>query len=367
MSINISELLQPITEQSPCGEDYSFSNEFHLIKKARTQDDVLLDQGDWVTELKQADWETVTSTSSNLLKTKTKDIRLLTWLSEGWANLYGFEGIYQSIELSHRLLDQFWNDIHPVVEDDDLDQRIALLQGLINQLPLLIKKTPLINTSPYYNLLNYENFLHHQNIRRKQSDEYEQLDGPSEIELFEQALFNTSKSFQYQNYQMFKQVVSQWQQLKNVLDRLMGVDAPSFAAIDSSLQDIDVNLRKIYKAEAFDTNPVATSSATASSHASETLSTEPMPTSNVNVNQPSFQPQTQNHIQNREQAIRVLQDISDYFQANEPHSPVSYMLQKTIKWSQMPLHEWLAQVIKDEHPLQLVQEALGVQPKNEYE
>lgn len=29
----------------------------------------------------------------------------------------------------------------------------------------------------------------------------------------------------------------------------------------------------------------------------------------------------------------------------------------------MPLHEWLAQVIKDEHPLQMVQEMLGVQPK----
>ena len=367
MSINISELLQPITEQSPCGEDYSFSNEFHLIKKARTQDDILLDQGDWVTEPKQADWETVTGTSSNLLKTQTKDIRLLTWLSEGWANLHGFEGIYHGIELSHRLLDQFWHDIHPVVEEDDLDQRIALLQGLINQLPLLIKKTPLINSSPYYHLLNYENFLYHQNIRRKQSDEYEQLDGPAEIELFEQALFNTSKSFQYQNYQMFKQVLSQWQKLKDVLDHLMGIDAPSFAAIDSSLQDIDVNLRKIYKADAFNTNPLSTSSAIPSHHASETLSIEPMPTSNINVNQPSFQPQTQNHIQNREQAIRVLQDISDYFQANEPHSPVSYMLQKTIKWSQMPLHEWLTHVIKDEHPLQLVQEALGVQPKNEYE
>ncbi len=80
-----------------------------------------------------------------------------------------------------------------------------------------------------------------------------------------------------------------------------------------------------------------------------------------------FQPQAQTHLANREQAMKVLQEIADYFQANEPHSPVSYMLQKTIKWSQMPLHEWLAQVIKDENPLQMVQEMLGVQAKNEYE
>lgn len=41
------------------------------------------------------------------------------------------------------------------------------------------------------------------------------------------------------------------------------------------------------------------------------------------------------------------------------------MLQKTIKWSQMPLHEWLNQVIKNENPLHNVQELLGVQQANE--
>ena len=44
----------------------------------------------------------------------------------------------------------------------------------------------------------------------------------------------------------------------------------------------------------------------------------------------AFQPQIQSHIANREHAMRVLQDIADYFQANEPHSPVSYMLQKQL-------------------------------------
>ena len=78
----------------------------------------------------------------------------------------------------------------------------------------------------------------------------------------------------------------------------------------------------------------------------------------------NFKVQPQNHLVNREQAMRVLQDISDYFQANEPHSPVSYMLQKTIKWNQMPLHEWLNQVIKNENPLLNIQELLGVQPQS---
>lgn len=146
----------------------------------------------------------------------------------------------------------------------------------------------------------------------------------------------------------------------------MGLDAPSYAAIDSSLEGIDVTLRKIYKADTFDTAPSQTSSISDQNHNDVVA----LDQSNHPVAQPvssQFQPVAQSHIENREQAIRVLQQISDYFQTNEPHSPVSYMLQKTIKWSQMPLHEWLAQVIKDEHPLQQIHDALGVQTQNEYE
>ncbi|WP_435370221.1 type VI secretion system protein TssA [Acinetobacter haemolyticus] len=363
--MDILPLLTPIDDQSPCGEDFSFSNEFHTIKKARTQDDVLLDQGDWVTEPKQADWDYVSSTSIELLQYKSKDIRLLTWLSEAWANLYGFEGIAKSLDLSHRLLEQYWLTIHPEVEDDDLDQRIGLLQGLINQLPLLIKKVPLINTTPFYHLLDYDNFLYHENVRRKQSDDYDNSNSNNELEQFEQALSNTDVSFQFQNYQHFNDILQQWSVLKNVLDGLLGLDSPSFAAIDSSLESIHQTLKKIYKTEYFgqSTQPHNPEVATQNIPIDKSVMSQTTPVQNAM----SFQPQVQSHIENREQAMRVLQEIATYFQKNEPHSPVSYMLQKTIKWSQMPLHEWLGQVIKDEHPLQMVQDMLGVQPKNEYE
>lgn len=366
MSIDISPLLQPIAEHAPCGEDYSFSNEFHLIKKARIEEDSLLDQGDWITERKQADWDLVAKTATLLMREKSKDIRLLSWLTEAWSNQYGFEGISAGLELSHQLLNQYWLALHPEIEEDDLDQRIGLLQGFINQLPQLIKKVPLINHAPFYHLLDYDNVLYQQNIRRKHLDEYEQSESASPLDLFEQALLNTPKSFQYQNYQVFNEILAHWRTLKTVLDELMGLDSPRFASIDSSLNDIDLTLRKIYQADAFATGSHPENLTPTNSGAPMPMETVMAP-SLMTTHPAAFQPQVQNHLANREQAMKVLQDIADYFQANEPHSPVSYMLQKTIKWSQMPLHEWLTHVIKEDHPLQMVQETLGVQPKNEYE
>ncbi len=364
MDINLDTLLEPISAENPCGDDLSFSNDFHDIKKARTHDDPLLDQGDWVSEPKQADWTFVADKAVQLLTEKTKDIRLLTWLTEAWANLYGFEGLLKGLELSHRVLEQFWLKLNPEIEDDDLDQRLGLLQGFTTQLPNLIKNVPLINIQPFYSLAQYENFLHLQNTRRKQADDSESIEASFELDQFNQALFNTSRTFQYQNYQQFQEILHHWNIIKQVLDALMELEAPSFASIDSQLENIQMNLKKIYKADSFGTSNTSTPVETPQQQASLPITTET--TQNPVMQQAQgFQPQPQSHLQNREQAMRVLQEIADYFQTNEPHSPVSYMLQKTIKWSQMPLHEWLTQVIKNENPLDSIQELLGVNQNNE--
>ena len=365
MSLELEGLLKVISDEAPCGIDCSFSNEFYAIKKARIQDDPLLEQGDWVAEPKQADWAFVSSQSIELLTEKTKDIRLYGWLLEAWSNLYGFEGIAEGLELTQQSLTEFWMQLHPEIAEDDLDQRLGLLQGLINQLPVLIKKTAITNTAISYSLMDYEALLHQQNLRRKHAEDYDDVPTNTSLEQFEQELFNTSKSFQYKNYQAFLEILKQWNILREVLDGLMGVDAPSFAAIESQLESLHSNLKKIYKTEAFGLQPaMATADSVEEKSAvdqqTSTQLTEHIAVAASAINQP-FQPHIQSHVANREQAMQVLQEISDYFQLNEPHSPVSYMLQKTIKWSQMPLHEWLAQVIKHEDPLEAVHEILGVQ------
>ena len=372
MSLEIEPLLSPISSDQPCGQDLSFSNEFHAIKIAKTQDDPLLDQGDWLAEPKQADWHFVEQKSIELLTGKSKDLRLLGWLLEAWSNLYGFEGTAKALELMHRTLNEYWTQLHPEIEEDDLDQRLGLLQGSINHLIPLIKQVAIVNV-PAFSLSDYEALLRQKNHLLKQVESYTDDANSSQIlEQFEQSLFNTSKSFQYQNYQHFSAILAEWSVLKSVLDTLMGLDAPSFAAIDTQLENIHTSLKKLYKTDVF-TQPVMATQ-TSESAAAATITTQALSFTqrkeqeiDMNTVHPSkgFQVQPQNHLANREQAMRVLQEISDYFQANEPHSPVSYMLQKTIKWSQMPLHEWLNQVIKNENPLHNVQELLGVQQANE--
>jgi type VI secretion system protein ImpA len=65
-------------------------------------------------------------------------------------------------------------------------------------------------------------------------------------------------------------------------------------------------------------------------------------------------------IRAREQALAQLAQVADYFRRTEPHSPVSYLIQRAIAWGQMPLDAWLVDVIKDSNVLAGLRETLGL-------
>lgn len=64
----------------------------------------------------------------------------------------------------------------------------------------------------------------------------------------------------------------------------------------------------------------------------------------------------------RAQALQQLREVASYFRRTEPHSPVAYLAEKAVKWGEMPLHEWLRKVIKDQGAMSHLEELLGLDP-----
>jgi type VI secretion system protein ImpA len=65
-------------------------------------------------------------------------------------------------------------------------------------------------------------------------------------------------------------------------------------------------------------------------------------------------------LRTRAEAVARLSEVAAFFRQTEPHSPVSYLVERAVKWSQMPLEQWLASVIKDDNVLGSLRETLGV-------
>lgn len=138
----IDELLQPIAEGAPCGEDLSFSAEFDEIAELRREDDASLPLGDWKEkgkEPKVADWDGLCTLCERLLRTRSKDLRLAGWLADGWYQQRGLAGLADGLVLCARLAEQHWDHVHPQPEDDgDQEQRVGALRWLLARTVALV-------------------------------------------------------------------------------------------------------------------------------------------------------------------------------------------------------------------------------------
>jgi type VI secretion system protein ImpA len=68
-------------------------------------------------------------------------------------------------------------------------------------------------------------------------------------------------------------------------------------------------------------------------------------------------------IQSRAQAVAQLRAVAKFFRATEPHNPAAYFADKAAEAADMPLHQWLSTVVKDDGSLAHIRELLGVKPE----
>lgn len=140
--VDIDPLLLPITPDNPCGDDLAFSPELDEIARARLADDPSIEQGAWVTALKEADWKFVAKRCSALLQTRSKDLQLAVWLVEANAKTGGMRGLADGLALVAALCERYWDGLHPRADEDGVERRIGNLAWLATRIAPLVKAIP---------------------------------------------------------------------------------------------------------------------------------------------------------------------------------------------------------------------------------
>ena len=54
--------------------------------------------------------------------------------------------------------------------------------------------------------------------------------------------------------------------------------------------------------------------------------------------------------------------MATFFRQTEPHSPISYLVQRAVRWGNMPLEELLKEVVKHSDALDRIWDTLGIKP-----
>jgi type VI secretion system protein ImpA len=118
-------LLAPIGEAAPCGDDLEYDADFMaLVAAARGKAEQQF--GDTVIPAVEPEWRDVGERAESVLR-RSKDVRVAVLLLRACARMQGVSGFVAGLQLIDRLLDAFWDGIHPKLDaDDDNDPTMRL-------------------------------------------------------------------------------------------------------------------------------------------------------------------------------------------------------------------------------------------------
>lgn len=322
--LNLDRLLAPVSADQPCGDDLAFSSEIDAIVRARQADDPSLEQGAWVTDLKEADWKFVARQCAQLIETRSKDLQLAVWLAEAAARTDGLRALGDSLLLVAMLCERYWDGLYPLPDEDGVERRIGNLAWLAARIAPWLRDVPLTEGPHGHALREFD-------VAR--------MEGGDVLSKLEATRQRTSPAFAANVMRDCEHCADAIDRLEKSVDAVLGADGPSFSAARSGLESLVLFVKPALK----ETAPV------------------PVPAAaDVVVAAPVHAPAPAGPLQSRAQALAQLRAVAEYFRRTEPHSPVAYLADKAAHWGEQPLHVWLRAVVKDDAAFAQIEEMLGV-------
>lgn len=322
--LDIDALLAPIAPDNPCGDDLAFSPEVDEIARARLADDPSLEQGAWVTALKEADWKLVGKRCTALLQTRSKDLQLAVWLAEACAKTGGMRGLAEGLGLAAALCERYWEGLHPQADEDGFERRIGNLSWLAGRIAPLVKTMPLADNG----------------MVTLQAWEVARAKGPEAVAELETARARSKGAYAQTLLADCEACLAALQELERVVDARLGADGPGYSVGRAALRDVADLLGPLAMAGAAPTEAAV---------AGGTVTALALP---VRVD---------GQVTHRDQALAQLRQVAEFFRRTEPHSPVAYLAEKAARWGEQPLHAWLRSVIKDDASLARLEDLLGIE------
>ncbi|HYJ92053.1 MAG TPA: type VI secretion system protein TssA [Pyrinomonadaceae bacterium] len=357
--IDLEGLLQPIAGENPSGESLRYSGLYDEISEARRADENLV-QGEWKTELKIADFGRVIDLAVPALLTRTKDLQIGVWLTEALVKRQGMAGLRDGLKLITGFQDLFWETLHPEVDEGDMEGRANAISWLDTHVAFAVKGAPFTGVAGY-SFLDWEDsktFDIPENLealssadQKKYGDLKEQAERERRVTASQwRAEIAATRRIHCEKFNfLIDECWTAYNDLNRVIEEKFDRNqAPGLSGLKKALEDVHGQAKKLLEEKRIEEpDPVL--------DAAEESESGDGATGGDGKSGGSKGP-----VKTRQDALRQLAEIADYFQRTEPHSPVSYLVQRAVKWGNMGLDTWLQDVIKDNSIIEQVRQTLGL-------
>ncbi len=344
---NISQLLEPISADSPTGESLRYDDIYDKIREARRDEDDKLPQGVWKSEVKKADWDHVERLCKDALQKRSKDVQISAWLTEAWLHIEGVGGLTKGLELILELTKTFWDTIHPQMTDGNFELRTVPYEWintrLSEEVPSVHITMPSARTLLPYHLLDYNEANRIAISGKKDQGSGQEKPSLAKISL---SIDQTPTAFYRYMDESCTKSLTIIAELEGILRHYLEGDAPSFYRLREKIDAVQRFATHILgergeKLEA--KKPVVEPKA------------KIQPSKKVDLGQ----------IETREQAYAILGDVAAFLEKIEPHSPTPYLIRRSITWGDMTLSQVFADAMKNGRDMSLIIDLLDVKKEGE--
>jgi type VI secretion system protein ImpA len=361
---DLEAILAPIAGDRPTGidvrTDFTPNSIYYRLRDARADArdaERQADSPDSATgaqvseEALQARWRPVASLAGAALKETTKDLEIATWLTEALVRTSGLTGLTAGATIIAGLSERYWDELFPTPEDGDLEMRVAAVAGLSGQgadgtLMQPLRKSTLFmrpDGTPF-GLWRYQSTLELAGISDPERRAERVAAGVVAFEDVEKEARAAGAAHWRGQRDTVAVAMAAWEAMGRVLDERAGSASPSGVRVRDALQLMLDTCNRYAPADEAPAGSPAGDKAAAAAIAS------------AGGAAPS------GTIGGREQALRQLAAIAEWFKRNEPNSPLGYTLDDAVRRGRMAWPDLVAELIADETARKALLTSLGMKP-----
>lgn len=369
-TLDIEQLLTPIDGDNPAGvdlrEDVSPTSDYYAMKDARSAARAAersLEAEDEPGALPE-EWRTILTSAPELIQTKSKDLELTSWLIEALLRAHGFAGLRDGFRLASGLVDQFWDNLYPLEDEDGVETKVAPLAGLNGEgadgtLIQPIRKvliTDGMNFGPFA-AWHYDQAMELAKITDPEKKQQRISAGMVQMEDFEKSAAESSADYYVALVGDLGECLEAFEALSSKLDEKCGHDAPPTSNIRNTL-------RAVQDIVSFVSRDLIAADAPEAAAEGEAAAA-PGAGNGAGAPAAGGAAQVSAQIASREDAFRQLTKVAEFFRKTEPHSPISYTLDDAVRRGKLSLPELLAELIRDQATREDFLARAGIRPKAE--
>lgn len=343
--IEIDSLLEPIPGDEPAGNAVPFNirKDLDEYRKEINLEAFAADDPMRPESPKAADWPAIIDKAQETLKDTSKDMLVAARLTEALAKEHGFGGLRDGLMLMRRMTEDCWDRVHPTIEDGDLEVRAAAFNWLDDA----------DRGARFPHTVRAIGFIPGDDRKFGWKDWRDVMDGKGELQ--KETIEAATESLAYEDIQNvvddINEAMAEIDKIVEITTEKMADVAPGLSEVRGALRDCLQLAEPILKKKA----PEDTGGGDMDFGGGEGEGDTPTDDfgdlgGDLGGSDDTAAPR-QRRGTSRKEVYQQLEDVSNLLLKVDPHSPVSYLVQRAVRLSKLSLPQLLKALIRNDDVL----------------